>query len=291
MSRPAAAVNPGKTNRRFVMLAIVLGLLGAIIVYVSFSRSSSSGGPSGNNVPVVVANQDIPARTKITDSMVEVRLIPSDNRSALGYTDVAAVVGQVTRFPITQNEQVLSSKVVLLSPAAGSNAGAATASRSLSFVVPQGMRGLAVTTKPVTGAGGLVIPGDFVDILVVYSPEFPTSQTDPTQRQKAENYVVQTLIQNVQVLAVSQVVVDTVPDASASSDALPVRNTEAKPDPGAVTVTLAVTPEDAQKVYLAESNGQIRFSERHFGDAEQRPLTPMVAPDLFRSLPNPYLVR
>jgi pilus assembly protein CpaB len=285
MSRPAAALNPPKTNRRFVMLAIVLGLLGAILVYVAFSRSGSGGGISTNNVPVVVAIQDIPARTKVTDSMVEVRLIPSDNRSALGYTDVSAVVGQLTRFPIAQNEQILSSKVVAFAAAS------ATAPRSLSFVVPQGMRGIAVTTKPVTSAGGLVIPGDFVDVLVVYSVEFQTNPLDLTARQKVDNYFVQTILQNVQVLAVSQVVIDTVPEAAPSAPGQTVRNTEAKPDAGAITVTLALSPEDSQKLYLAEANGQIRFSERHYGDAEERPLTPMVATDLMRNLPNPFLTR
>ncbi len=81
MNRPAAAVNPGKANRRFIMLAIVLGLLGAILVYVAFSRTkSSSGGLGENSAAVVVARQDIPARTKITAAMVEVRLLSSNVR-------------------------------------------------------------------------------------------------------------------------------------------------------------------------------------------------------------------
>src|SRR5690242_4542383 len=102
MNRPAAAMAPGKANRRFIMLAVVLGLLGAVLVYVAFARTKSSGSSvsGGESAAVVVARQDIPARTKITPSMVEVRLLSTDVRSTLGYTDVGQVVNKITRFPV-----------------------------------------------------------------------------------------------------------------------------------------------------------------------------------------------
>src|SRR5688572_22880968 len=117
MSRTAASANPGATNRRFIMLAVALGLLGTILVYLALSRggSGSSGGFGTPDTAVVVAKTDIAARTKITQDMLEVRLVPADTRSDLAYNEPAAVVGQVTRFPIAQNEQVLSTKVVPLS--------------------------------------------------------------------------------------------------------------------------------------------------------------------------------
>src|SRR5262245_1209305 len=151
MQRAAAPMNPGKANRRFVMLAIVLGLLGAVLVYIAFSRtkSTSEGAPG---VPVVVAKADIPARTKITGAMVEVRLQPADTRSILSFADVNSVINKIARFPISANEQVLSNKVVDFS------APIVAGSRSLSFVVPQGMRAMAINVKPVTAAGGLVLP-------------------------------------------------------------------------------------------------------------------------------------
>ncbi|MPZ50181.1 MAG: hypothetical protein GEU75_12940 [Dehalococcoidia bacterium] len=80
MSRTAAAITPGRANRRFIFLAIALGLLGAILVYVAFSRDSSGGGGPGaiGDSPVVVAKTDIPARTKITSAMVEVRFVTEE---------------------------------------------------------------------------------------------------------------------------------------------------------------------------------------------------------------------
>ena len=195
----SATVNTGNTNRRFILLALVLGLLGAILVYATFSRESSSEPTASTGVladtPVVVARNDIPARTVITASMLEVRLVPADSRTDLAYADTSAVIGQATRFPIAANEQILPSKVVPLDGTLGTG-------RSLSFTVPQGMRGIAINASEVQNAGGLVLPGDYIDILVVYDMEFPTG-ADPTERETVDAYFVHTLMQNVEVLSVS----------------------------------------------------------------------------------------
>src|SRR5262245_22929616 len=109
MSRNATAMNPGRANKRFMVLAIVLGLLGALLVYVAFNRGGSSdSSPSSSNVPVVVAKSDIPARTKITQSMLEVRLVSPNSVSADAILEPSQVVGQVTRFPISANQQIVA---------------------------------------------------------------------------------------------------------------------------------------------------------------------------------------
>lgn len=285
MSRTAATAAPGAKNRTFTVLAVVLGLVGMIFVYVALSRSGGgSGGSGGPDMAVVVAKTDIAARVKITPDMLEVRLVPQDARSDLGYTDVNAVVGQVTRFPIAQNEQVLSTKVVPLTGAS------VAANRSLSYVVPDGKRGFAIATSAVQNTGGLLLPGDYVDVLVLYGVEFQTKPGDPSSIQKKDNYFVQTILQNVEVLAVSQTVVDVVPESTPTTGGQRVRNSEAKPDPGASTVTLSLTPEEAQKMFLAEGNGQIRFSLHKYGDASDKPIDAMNSTELVpQNLPNPYV--
>jgi pilus assembly protein CpaB len=218
--------------------------------------------------------------------MIEVKLVSPDDASSLAYKDTADVVGQVTRFPITANEQVLSNKIV---PLSGTTS---VAAKSLSFVVPAGMRAIAITTKEVTNAGGLLLPGDYVDVLVVYDIVFQNDPANPASHEKEDSFLVDTLFQRVEVLAVSQSVVDTVPDAQStpSSGSTTVRNSEGKAQPDAVTVTLALSPEDAAKLYLASENGRIRFTVRNYTDSEQKPLTPVFETDLWpRSLPNPFI--
>lgn len=277
MTSRTVALSPGRANRKFIMLAVALGLLGAILVYVTFSRgSSSSSGGGAANMPVVVAKADIPARTKITQALLEVRLVSPDMRSALAFEDAGLVVGQVTRFPIAANEQVLSSKIVGLTP------GASVASRSLSYTIPQGKRAFSIGVSEVASAGGLVLPGDYVDVVVMYDVEF-------TRGGKQDNFVVQTIFQNIEVLAVSQAVVDVVPEAAPSANGQRVRNSEAKPNSGAKTVTLSLTPEQAQRIYLAEGNGTIRLAVRPYGEADERPVDYMTELELLpQNLPNPF---
>jgi pilus assembly protein CpaB len=291
MSRSAAAIDPGQTNKRFMILAVVLGLIGAVLVYITVSGGGgSSGSASGDQLPVVVAKVDIAARTKITASMVEVKLVPESDRALLAYGEIENVLEQVTRFPIVAGEQVLSNKIV---PLSGTTS---LASQSLSFVVPDGKRAIAINVSQVVAAGGLVLPGDYVDILVVYDVEIGSGDN----AEVLEAFMVDTIMQNIEILAVSQTIVDTVTqrDSTANADGSTTtvstgghraRNSESDPDPAAVTVTLALTPQDAQKLFLAESNGTIRLSVRPFGEDGDQPVEPLFEPDLFpRNLPNSF---
>lgn len=265
MSQNSAAMNPARTNRRFIMLAITLGLIGAVLVYVATSRDSttSTGGGGGvADTPIVVAKADIPARTKITAAMLEVRNVPASDAGALSFRSTDQVVDQITRFPIAANEQLLSTKIISLDP------GESAVSRSLSFVVPTGKRGLAINASPVLGAGGLVLPGDYIDIVVVYNEDFAV-------KAGKSPYFSQVLLQNVEVLAVSQAVVDTVPDAQPDANGQIVRNSEATLDPEAETITLAVSATDAARIFLAEQNGKIRFLVRHFGEGDAPAVPPV----------------
>jgi pilus assembly protein CpaB len=285
MSRNAAALNPGRGNRRFILLALVLGLMGAGLVYVATSRNSTSDGTSSGggaaDTAVLVAKADIAARTTITADMVEVRLVSEDARSVLAYSEPAQVVGLVTRFPIAANEQVLSSKVVDLS------AGGAVTDRALSYIIPEGKRAFAINASEIQNVGGLLLPGDYVDVVVLYDVDF-TGLDGSEQTEDA--FLAHTLLQNVEVLSVSQTVADIVPGEEADETGQRVRNSEARPDPGATTITLALTPEDAQLMYLAEANGRIRLAMRSFGDAEERPIDFTTELELIpENLPNPFL--
>ncbi|HWO72769.1 MAG TPA: Flp pilus assembly protein CpaB [Dehalococcoidia bacterium] len=276
MSRNAAALNPARGNRRFILLALVLGLLGAGLVYVATSRNATTTRSGGADTPVVVAKVDIPARTTITASMVEVRFVPADARSVQAYAKTEELVGKVTRFPIAVNEQVLSSKIVDLSPTSSAS------TRSLSYVIPPGKRAFSITASEVQDVGGLLLPGDYVDVYVIYDVEF----RDKT----ADAYLVQVLLQNKEVLAVSQTIVDIVPSATPSASGQRVRNSEAAPKPDAQTVTLALTPEEAQMLYLAEGNGKIRLALRPYGESQEVPINFATENDLFPpNLPNPFV--
>jgi pilus assembly protein CpaB len=289
-------------NRRFLLLALFAGLIAAILVYVAISNageeeaSGGGGGAAVTTAPVVVAANDIPARTEITPSMVEIRQVPEDDVSELAFTNADQVVGQVTRYPVSAGEHVLSTKVVSLT-------GPEVANESLSFVIPSDMRAIAITVNQVIGSGGLVLPGDYVDVIAVFDVDFISPGGDATQRETEDKFFSSTVLQNVEVLAVAQTIVDAAPEVSATPDgdtATPVaaetdgsqraRVTEADPNPDAVTVTLSVTLEDAQKIFLAEENGVLRLAVRPFGDDKIRDVNYLTELELIPpDLPNPFM--
>lgn len=263
-----AALDASKANRRFIILAVVLGLIGAVLIYMVLNRDTSSGSQAavGGDTSVVVAKIDIPARTMVTADMLTVKLVPEADVSELAFADPTQVVGQFTRFAISANEHVLASKVVDASGSAGF-------SRALAYTIPEGKRALAISASEISQAGGLILPGDYIDILAVYNIEFGEKTEDA--------WLVQTLMQNIEVLAISQTIVDTVgtTETDSTSGQRP-RNSEAKPLPDASTITLLVTPEQAQQLFLAERNAELRMSLRAFGDGDEKPIEFLAEPDL-----------
>ena len=122
------------------------------------------------------------------------------------------------------------------------------------------------------GAGGLIQPGDFVDVLVVLSTK---STTDVGGEQVSGVPIgkARVLLQNVQVLAVAQRVSGALftqeADGTARLYGQSPQSTE--PDPKAKTVTLSVTVSEAQQLFLGEELGVLKLAVRPAGDSEIQP--------------------
>ena len=275
MAQSATAAASGRVNRRFMFLALMLGALFAVLVYVGMSRSSDKGSSTGS-VPVVVAKSAIPPGTRITDGMVEVQNFAAANApfQALGATE--GVVGQVARYPISQGEPVLASKFV---------GAVSTSSAALAYILDPGRRGMAVTFDDIVGVGGLALPGDHVDIVWVPFKGAP-------------GFI---LLSDIEVTAVDQTIIAVAPaapglletgqDPQVGGDR--TRTSDADPQPKATTMTLMLTPEETTMVLCAETyahrfEGEFRMAVRSFGDtAPLQPNAPVCPPvDLFRQF-NP----
>jgi pilus assembly protein CpaB len=262
MARAGAGGSVGRINGRFALLTIVCGILSAVLVYAAIARNGGTKQTASaeTTAATVIAAVDIPARTQITAEMVEVRDVPVSGRMAMALSNVDDVVGKVTRYPVGLDEQFTSSKVV--------SVGGTENVDSLSFAVPKGMRAISISADQVLSAGGLVLPGDYVDIMGVLSGTKPDGSI-------VDNYVVKTILQNVQVLAVAQTIADAAAGGEdTASGGQSGRSSESKPNPEATTLTLLVTPTQAQTLFLAESNGTLRAVVRGFGDSETTELAP-----------------
>ena len=260
MARISTAAAASQVNRRFLFLALILGVLSAVLVYAAVSSSGGGGSVTDGGVPVVVAKEAIPAGQLITADMLETRQVPD---TALGFqalqsTDLA--IGRVTRFPIAANEQVLLSKFV---------GDSAAGDGGLSFIVEPGMRAMAIETQQVIGAGGIVLSGDRVDVLWVPA-------------EVLEDFAgAMLLAENVEVLAIEQILEELAPAAQREEGAPEstanerVRSSDAEPLPEANTVTLLLTTEQARLIFCAELSGSLRLTVRAFGDASLTGLPPV----------------
>ncbi len=240
-------------SRKILLLALILGAIAASWSWKLIQEKAPEPDPVAI---VVVATQDIPARTRITPAMMAAQPIPITAKHPEALTDVRQADGQISRLPITKGEQVLVAKFT-----------AAREESGLSFVIPPSKRAVAVSTNEVIGAGGLVLPGDRVDIIGVFDAKAMGKD------------MAAVILQNIEVLAVAQQlqgeidspgVIDRAgqvmngkqPANAGSGAAMAAPKTNPQPQPAAKSVTLSVTPEEAQRLFLAEAYGKIRLALR-----------------------------
>lgn len=249
----------GFSNRMPLLLGLMFGLVAAALAFVYLSGQDGGGGTSGvATTPVVVAASDIPAGTTISAEMVTLKdiAISAVIPEALRATD--DVVGQVTTVQVVAGEQILPTKVSTTALDISTIEG----ELPISLVIPAGMRAFAIGVSEGGAAGGLVQPGDYIDVI---STEETVSATDSNQTVSKACFVGQDL----HIIALAQNVIST----PASADQSQVKPASGAQNAGANTVTLAVTPAQAASLAAAQRgiNGsnvqrQLWVAVRPFGE-------------------------
>src|SRR5688572_26825148 len=113
MARTVAA--PGRTNRRFLLIAILFAALSGSLMYAwmaSQGGGDDSGTAGAGSQQVVVARQAIQERTAITADMLQIKSVSTNAVVTGAFTDVDTAVGKVTKLPIEANAQVVASAVI-----------------------------------------------------------------------------------------------------------------------------------------------------------------------------------
>ena len=125
---------------------------------------------------------------------------------------------------------------------------------------------MAIKIDKVVGAGGLIRPGDRVDVVGVMDIKYEDLTTDRNVT-LTRSFI---LAQNVEVLAVEQKLLNQIGQgrtaAESQKDGALIDQPDAQPDGG--VVTLAMTPEQTQQVLLVEERGKLRITVRAPGDKE-----------------------
>lgn len=218
-------------SKGLLLLALLAGLVAAVIVFVIVNESDDGGGAVSSSVtPAVVAAQEISAGTDITDEMVRVSDVPEDLLVSGAIEDTELVVGETARVTIAEGEQVTSSKL-----------GVPVPDKGISGVIPAGLRGVAIEVDEVTAVGGLLLPGDRVDIVVTTRINQPDNGAGQTE------YILRTttILQNVEVLSVAQEAQEASAQAGEGTETDPATTSGQLPDdveeqPDAATLTVAL---------------------------------------------------
>lgn len=228
-------------NRIFAVLAIAV-LAGGGLAMGTYNYISATPAPTTVAMPtqpVVVAAADLSIGTAIERDHLKVVSFPEGSAPEGSFSDPDELVGRGVVSPLVRNEPVLAAKLASKEAGAG-----------LSPVIPEGMRAVSVRVNEVISVAGYVLPGSFVDVIATQSPTNNPADT-----------VSKVVLANVQVLTAGTRI-----------------EQEAEGKPVSVTVvTLLVSPEQAERLALASTEGKIQLALRNPID-RSTPVTPGIKP-------------
>lgn len=216
-----------KNTRAVVMVSVSVAVAVAAVYWASQWVRSQATVSMGK---VVVAKTDIELGSRLNTMMLKVADWPKGSVPDGAVSDPEKIKDRVVKTTVLAGEPVLESKLAPVGTKGG-----------LSAVIAEGKRAMTVRVNDVVGVAGFALPGNYVDI-VVNTEEDTGKLTDG--RTKSISKIV---LDHILVLAVAQ-------ESSVREEGKPkVVN----------AVTLEVTPEQAEKLDLARSVGQLSLVLRN----------------------------
>jgi pilus assembly protein CpaB len=218
-----------KQHRTLIVLfvAILTASVASFVMYRAIQRLGVREVEVAHT-QVVVAAQTITMGTRLHENHLRVVDWPSRNQVQGAFSDPKQLIDRGVIVPIAENEPITDRKVASLEAGAG-----------LPPVIPEGMRAISVRVNEVIGVAGFVVPGSLVDLLVTVRAGV-SGNDEPMTR---------TVVSKVVVLTAG-----TRYDQEKSKDGEPIPTS---------VVTLAVLPEDAERIALAENEGKITLALRN----------------------------
>lgn len=194
------------------------------------------------------------ATEKATDAVARVAKAATELATTGAKSDY---IGSVVREPILAGEPIVSRKIVR-----------AGDSGYLAAYLEPGMRAMAIAVTVESAAGGFILPGDRVDVVLTAE----TSRNGAVEGATKSKFASGVVLQNIKVLAIDQ--------ATRVGD-------DAQAVVGA-TATLEVRPQDSVLLAQAKSEGELSLSLRSYADtagpsgATRRPVAAVSQPKAVR---------
>ena len=211
-----------------LMLALGCGLVASIgITQVMAKRDSKTVVTTGEMDTIFVAMEDIPMGDPITAQMIKLEEWPKGRIPPEALTKIKDVERRRPKTKIYKGSPILDNQLLDKDE---SERGATTH-------IPKGYRVVSVKVDNVSGGGSMILPGDRVDVLVHLR-----------KSQDVDITTTRTILQDVKVFAVN--------------DVFDLDSTDGNSRLAAQTISLVVTPEDAEKLTLASELGKVRLVMR-----------------------------
>ncbi len=217
-------------NRRFLLAlagAIFFGLL-AIIAAQSYLKTRVNQQIAETETNVIIAKTDIPLGAKIGPEHIALEKYPRRLLPEGAMVRKEEVIDRVAYANISSKTVILNNQLAGLGAQPG-----------LPGVTAPGMRSVSVRVDESSGVAGFIAPGTYVDVIAIMQPQLDGAKP-----------VSKVILQKVKVLAGGQ-------------------QMQTKSDGKAAlvnTVTLEVTPAQAEKLKLAEAEGRLQLSIRNATD-------------------------
>ena len=241
-------------RKRLLLIGLVSLVLAGFVTLVAYSKLRPAG-MSGQRTltPVVVADSDLALGARITAADLRLADYPVADLPDGTFRGMAEVVGRGVIVPIRRNELVLGNKLAAAKGGAG-----------LPSLIPSGKRALSVQVNEVISVAGFVAPGTHVDVLLTGRPSTAGAQDAMTT----------TVLENVEVLTAGQEMQQNADGGKAQK---------------VTVITLLVTPEEAQKLTLASSEGHIQLALRNPLDSDHGALKAVKSAALYHMEPAPEI--
>jgi len=214
-------------NKRF-FIVLVGALIFGVLAAVSVSKYLSSAQALTKNLnKIAVAKVPIPLGSKIIPEQIMVVQFPKESTPDGAFENPEKLAGRVAVMNIAAREPITEARLAPEGTAAG-----------LSAIIPEGYRAMTVKVDDAAGISGFIMPGTLVDVVVVIDPREGSGMQDPISK---------IVLQNIKVLANGQNIDKPKDEREANS---------------VKAVTLQVTPEQAEKLALASSEGKLQLVMR-----------------------------
>jgi pilus assembly protein CpaB len=234
-----------KTRGLAIMVAFLLaiGATAAVYMYVQGVRNDATGGVT-DMATVIVSKQDIPARSSL-DNLISggaftTLQIPLNAVVQGAITDVSQLNGKSTAFPILQGEQITTARLQ----------GSSTQVEGGVLGIPQGQKALTLPMELTRAVGGVIQAGDHITLYATFD-DVSIISSRATLNQLLGGKQAETKKRDIGSFTVTVV---------ADVQVLKVANSLADQNGGQSMVTLALSPEDAQKVVFSQENGKVWFA-------------------------------